>query len=76
MNYRVPCFIIGYIFLIIGNIFVLLYLNLFSLGYSLFQYIIFILTNYPCFFLSTGLILIYISLHKGEKRWFIYMTYY
>lgn len=58
---------IGVLLSSIGLSFLFLYLNLFVLGYSFFEFVKFINTRFECWLFIIGLILIYIS-RKGRKE--------
>ena len=49
-----------------GFLFLILYLNLFTMGYSFFEYVQFISSRFECYFVLIGSICIVISL-EGSK---------
>ena len=55
---------IGILFLSISIFFMILYLNLFTLGYSFLEYVHFINSRIECLLFYTGVILIIIDLKK------------
>ena len=55
---------IGILFLSISIFFMILYLNLFTLGYSFFEYVYFINSRIECLLFYIGVILIIIGLKK------------
>jgi len=62
MFFRVLLFIISILLMIGGFTFILLYLNLFSFGYSLSEYLFFIITNIECIIFFIGfLLLVFLS---------------
>jgi len=60
-------FIIGFIFMVIGCTFFILYFNLFVFGYSIFEYFLFLLQRWECYFFLVGIILVAFSFRKGKK---------
>ena len=54
---RIVLWIVSFIFMIIGLTFILLYINLFSFGYTMKEYIEFIFTNLECYFFYVGFLL-------------------
>lgn len=55
---------LGILFLSISLFFMILYLNLFTLGYSFFDYVHFINSRIECLIFYVGIILIIIGLKK------------
>ena len=47
--------------------FIIIYLNLLNMNYSLIDYILYILTHIECLIIFLGIILIIISLRKEKK---------
>lgn len=66
MIFRLMTFFLGVILSSIGVSFIIIYLNLLNMGYNFFQYVKFISSKLECLIVFLGLILIYISLHKGR----------
>lgn len=48
--------------------FIIIYLNLLNMNYSLIDYILYILTHIECLIIFLGIILIIISLRKGKNH--------
>lgn len=67
MNHLI-LFLIGFIFMIIGCTFCILYFNLFVFGYSILEYITFIVHRWECYLFVIGLTLVIISLVRKEKK--------
>lgn len=66
---RIILFFIGFILLVIGFVFIILYINLLSFGYTINEYLRFIIKRIECYNILFGLILIIISLFgKGIKN--------
>ena len=69
MPFRFLLFLIGFGFTIIGFSYVILYLNLLTIGYNFFEYVNFIIRRLECLILILGIILMLISiLYKGGKN--------
>lgn len=60
--YIISIFLISY-----GITFMMIYLNLFSFGYSLFEYLEFIFTNFYCLLFFIGLFLLIILVFRKDK---------
>ena len=59
--------VLGILFVSIGLFFCILYLNLFSFGYTFFDYVYFIIRRIECHILWVGFALLFFTLHrKGE----------
>ena len=60
-------FLIGFVFSVIGLFFIILYLNLFVIGYSFFEFVYFIIRSIYCDLFFIGIILLYLSLERKKK---------
>ncbi len=60
-------FIFGFFLSTIGLFFIILYLNLLTLGYSFFEFVYFIIRSFYCDLFFIGLLLIYFSLEGCER---------
>ena len=60
--YKLFLFFIGILFTSMGLFFLIIYLNLFTLGYSFFDFVKFIIMRYECWLFAIGIILIYLSI--------------
>ena len=59
--------VLGILFVSIGLFFCILYLNLFSFGYTFLDYVYFIIRRIECHILWIGIVLLFFVLHrKGE----------
>ena len=66
---RIILFLIGFVFMIIGFSYFIIYINLLSFGYNIYEYINYCLTRYECWLLIIGLIITsIIILRKGKKH--------
>ena len=66
---RIFFFLIGFALTIIGNTFIILYLNLLTLGYNFSFYVNFIIRRIECYYSLIGLIIIIITIFtKGAKK--------
>lgn len=60
-------FLFGFGLSVISLTYILIYLNLLSIGYSFSMYIMFIVKRIECLNLLVGIVIIYISLLIGGK---------
>lgn len=51
----------------IGITFIILYINLIINGYTIIEYLKFIMTRFECILLFIGLIMVYLSLRRTDK---------
>ncbi|MDO5569594.1 MAG: hypothetical protein Q4G04_05770 [bacterium] len=66
---RIFIFLLGFGLMIIGCTYIILYLNLFSMGYNFLDFVNFIIRRGECYFLLIGLILILSVIYtKGAKK--------
>jgi len=71
---RIFLFLVGFGFTIIGFTFIITYLNLTTMGYTILDYIKFIIRRVECVLGVIGIILINISLYKkGAKKNDLYL---
>ena len=74
---RTLLFLLGFGLTVIGFMYIILYLNLLTMGYSVVDYIIFILKRRECIYAIIGLIIITITIfYKGENDNVIYIWYF
>ncbi len=60
-------FLVGFGFTLIGFIYIIIYLNLTTIGYNFLEYVKFIIRRPECLIAIIGLILMYFSVPKEEK---------
>ena len=66
---RVFFFLLGFGFMVIGCSFIILYLNLMSMGYNFLNYVNFIIRRIECYYSIIGLIIMILSITiKGDKK--------
>ena len=65
--YRIFIFVLGIVFSAYGITCLIIYLSLFSLGFSILDYLRFILSHNEIYFLISGLTLLTISLLFDDK---------
>ncbi len=66
---RVFFFLIGFALMVLGLSFLLLYLNLLTIGYNFSNYVNFITRRIECYYAPIGFIIILLTLIiKGEKK--------
>ena len=61
-------FLIGFGFSLIGFMYIILYLNYLTIGYTFLEYLTFIIKRFECILSVIGIILIMIALAKKEIR--------
>jgi len=73
---RVFFFLMGFGFTVIGFSFVILYLNLTTMGYNFINYVNFISRRIECYFSIIGIIIMILSISiKGDKKNEFYLWY-
>ena len=66
---RVFFFLLGFGLMVIGCSFIILYLNLTTMGYNFLEYVNFIIRRVQCYFSIIGFIIIILSIAlKGDHR--------
>jgi len=75
---RLVFFFIGLVLWITGCTYFILYLNLLTMGYSLLDFLKYIILGYPGVLSISGLSLIIITIFKRRmiKKWILFMTYF
>lgn len=68
MIIRIILFLIGFIFMVIGFSYLIVYINLLSFGYTISEYINYCITRYECWLLVIGFIITFIMLLGKGKR--------
>ena len=61
-------FLIGFGLTTIGFVYIICYLNLFSIGYNFFEYVNFIIRRVECLNAFIGIVIMIISLTIGGKN--------
>ena len=71
---RVFFFLIGFGFTVIGFSFIILYLNLMTMGYNFDNYVNFIIRKPECYYSILGIIMMILSITiKGDKKNELYL---
>ena len=65
---RVFFFLLGFGFTVIGFSFIILYLNLLTMGYNFFNYVNFIIRRSECYLSIIGIIIMILSIVIKEKN--------
>lgn len=60
-------FLVGFGLTLIGSIYIIIYLNLTTIGYNFLEYVNFIIRQPECLIAIVGIILIFLSIPKEEK---------
>ncbi len=68
MFFKIMMFFLGVFMCSLSLLFMILYLNLLSLGYKFGELVNFISKEWECYLIIPGLILIIFSLKKGKKN--------
>ena len=68
MIYRILFAIIGFIFSIIGITYIILYINLLTFGYTIKDYLEFILTKIECYLFPIGIIMECLSIKIKKEN--------
>lgn len=68
MIFRFFLFLIGFGLTTIGSVYMICYLNLFSIGYNFLEYVNFIIRRVECINTFVGILLITLSLKVGGKN--------
>ncbi len=61
-------FLLGFGLTIIGFTYIILYLNLTTIGYNFYEYVNFISRRFECWFILIGSFIMFISIHKEDKN--------
>ncbi len=68
MLLRIFLFIIGVLISSLSLMFLILYSNLFNMGYNFFEYLNFISKRIECLMLFIGILLIIVSMYKRKEK--------
>jgi hypothetical protein len=68
-------FLLGFGLTIIGSIYIIIYLNLTTMGYNFWQYVNFIIRRIECLNFIFGIIIMALSLYKEDKNE-LYIRYF
>ncbi|MCM1370841.1 MAG: hypothetical protein NC181_02995 [Clostridium sp.] len=70
MAVRFLTFLIGFGFMVIGNIYIISYLNLMTIGYNLLDYVKFITGRFECMLSLIGFLILILTLYipRGDKN--------
>lgn len=64
---KVFIFLLGFGLTTIGLVYIILYLNLLTIGYNFSDYVKFIISSLECWYTIIGILLILLSTYKGGK---------
>ena len=59
---------IGIMLMIVGEVFIILYFNLFTFGYTIKEYLLFIISRWECYLFVIGLIIEIVMMGKGQIK--------
>ena len=71
---RIFFFLLGFGLMTIGFVYIILYLNILSIGYNFSYYVNFITRRIECYFTIIGFIILNLSIYiKGDKKYGLYL---
>ena len=71
---RIFFFLVGFALLVIGLVFMILYLNILTIGYNFSFYVNFITRRVECYYSILGFIIMLLTITiKGEKKHELYL---
>lgn len=71
---RIFFFLFGFGLMTIGFVYIILYLNILSIGYNFSYYVNFISRRIECYFSIIGFIILNLSIYiKGDKKYGLYL---
>lgn len=71
---RIFFFLLGFGLTVVGFTYIILYMNLFSLGYTMREYLLFLIKQPECLFSVIGLLIITLTIfRKGGKSYDIHL---
>ena len=65
---RIFFFLLGFGIMTIGFIYLILYLNMLTIGYNFSDYVHFIINRLECYFIIIGLLIINLSIYLKERK--------
>ena len=65
--FKIFLFLLGFGLTIIGIIYIILYLNLLTIGYNFNEYVNFIIRRIECWYYILGIVIMLISIYIGGK---------
>ena len=65
--FKIFLFLLGFGLTIIGIIYIILYLNLLTIGYNFNEYVNFIIRRIECWYSVLGIVIMLISIYIGGK---------
>ena len=71
---RIFFFLFGFGLMTVGFVYIILYLNILSIGYNFSYYVNFISRRVECYFVVIGFIILNLSIYiKGDKHYGLYL---
>lgn len=71
---RIFFFLLGFGLMVIGSMYIILYLNLITIGYSFMEYVNFIIRRIECLFLIIGFLMLTLAIYlPGGKKYEFYL---
>lgn len=65
---RIILFIIGFMLMVIGMSYIIVYSNLLTFGYTFKEYLEYLISRYECWYFIIGLLIIIVIIFRREKN--------
>ena len=65
---RIFFFLLGFFLMVIGIMYMIIYLNLLSFGYNFFEYLTYVFTHYECLVIIPGIIIVLLCIFRKGKN--------
>ena len=65
---RIILFIIGFMLMVIGMSYIIVYSNLLTFGYTFKEYLEYLISRYECLYFIIGLLIIIVIIFRREKN--------
>lgn len=65
---RIILFIIGFMLMVIGMSYIIVYSNLLTFGYTFKEYLEYLISRYECWYFIIGLLIIIVIIFRKEKN--------
>ena len=65
---RIFFFLIGFFLIVMGIMYMIIYLNLLSFGYNFLEYLTYILNHYECLVIIPGIIIVLLCIFRKGKN--------
>ena len=65
---RIILFVIGFMLMVIGMSYIIVYSNLLTFGYTFKEYLEYLISSYECWYFIIGLLIIIVIIFRREKN--------